>query len=424
MVSWSLDTLLLALYVIATICSYYIVYKAWEYTRSAGLALFFLLMPPAFWLLGNWAGPLVAGVIVLGAQIYFIRKVWRVVGRFFVYVVICWAGISAISVRSDGWIPPGSMLAARSAPFVEQAGTEAPATEAYLPMDGRRVWYRVSGTGSGTPVILLHGGPGVGSFYLKPLEALGDDRVVVRYDQLGSGRSDKVIDTALFSTARFVSELDSLRSALGYERVHLVGHGWGTILGVEYYRANPDRVMSLTLSGAALDVPEWSRHSRSLLATLSQGSQQVIRERESTGDFDAPDYMDAVNEFRDRYVWRRPMYSDRDSAMRRMNQQLYAYMWGPSEFSVKGTLRSYDATRVLRRLKVPTLYTVGEFDAANPATIKRLAGITPGARVEVIPDAAHFTTWDNPEATLRVIREFLRGVDSTAAAATARAGGL
>ena len=58
------------------------------------------------------------------------------------------------------------------------------------------IWYKISGTGSGAPVILLHGGPGFSSVYMKSLEALGDDRPVVRYDQLGSGKSDRMSDTS------------------------------------------------------------------------------------------------------------------------------------------------------------------------------------------------------------------------------------
>src|SRR6185312_3862825 len=51
------------------------------------------------------------------------------------------------------------------------------------------------------------------SFYLKPLEALGNDRVVIRYDQLGAGKSDPLTDTTKMTIAHFVAELDSRRSA-------------------------------------------------------------------------------------------------------------------------------------------------------------------------------------------------------------------
>ena len=49
-----------------------------------------------------------------------------------------------------------------------------PRGEGRLPVPGGSVWYKVSGDGSGTPVVLLHGGPGLSSYYLKPFEELGD----------------------------------------------------------------------------------------------------------------------------------------------------------------------------------------------------------------------------------------------------------
>jgi proline iminopeptidase len=293
------------------------------------------------------------------------------------------------------------------------AAAEAPAVAGgYLQVPGGRIWYQQSGSGAGTPAILLHGGPGFPSHYLKPLEALGDDRPVIRYDQLGAGRSGATTDTTLFTIEHFVSELDSLRAALGYETVHIVGHSWGTILGFEYYRAHPEHVTSLTLASAALEIPVWLANTRRMVATLSDSAQEAIRTREASGEFEAPDYQAAIEEFYGQYVFRRPLQPDLDSAMAGFNQTLYRYMWGPSEFTATGTLKTYDATPLLGSIGVPTLYTVGEFDEADPETIRRHAAMTPGARFELIPDAAHVTTWDNPDGTVRVIRDFLRAVDA------------
>ena len=97
--------------------------------------------------------------------------------------------------------------------------------------------------------------------------------------------------------------------------------------------------------------------------------------------------------------------------------QIYNYMRGPSEFTISGTLRTYDVTDLLPTIKVPTLYTVGQYDEADPPTIRRFASMTPGATVEVIPGAAHITTWDNPEVMVRVVRRFLRKVDAGGARA-------
>jgi len=307
--------------------------------------------------------------------------------------------------------PPADTTSSRAA-----AAPAPPALapgEARLSVDGGRIWYRVVGSGNATPLILLHGGPGYSSFYMRSMEALSSDRPVVRYDQLGSGKSDRITDTALFNIAHFVRELDSLRSHLGYDKVHLAGHSWGTILGLEYYRAHPDHVASLTLMSSAIDIPGWEKNAKRLVKTLPDSMQKAIAAREAERNYKAPDYEAALGEFYGKYVWRRPVQADLDSVMATVNEGIYNYMQGPSEFTITGTLKQYDATPFLKSVKVPVLFTVGEFDEADPPTVKRQAQMTPGAKYAVIPDAAHLVQWDNPDETNRVIRDFLRSADST-----------
>jgi proline iminopeptidase len=247
---------------------------------------------------------------------------------------------------------------------------------------------------------------------LKPLEALGDDRPVIRYDQLGSGKSGTTTDTTLFMVSHFVDQLDALREHLGLDRFHVYGHSWGTMLAVEYYRAHPERVVSLTLGSAALHSRAWEEHARTLLATLPDSMIRAVEVREAEQNYDAVDYQAAMNEFYNRYVWRRPVAADLDSLMNTYNAAIYQYMWGPSEFTVTGTLRNFDARPFLPSIDVPVLYTVGEFDEASPETIRAFAAMTPGARVVVIPGAAHMTAWDNPVADIGAVRAFLREVDA------------
>jgi proline-specific peptidase len=283
--------------------------------------------------------------------------------------------------------------------------------EAYLAVDGGRIWYRVVGSGTATPVILLHGGPGFASYYMKPLEALSSDRRVVRYDQLGAGASDRLTDTTKMTIPHFVAELDSLRSHLGYNKVHLVGHSWGTILGLEYYRAHPEHVASLTLASPAIDIPAWEKNARQLVRTLSDSAQRAIRVREAEKKYDAPDYQNALMEFYGKYVWRHPDSVNLDSTFKTLNEAIYNYMQGPSEFTITGTLKRYDARPFLKDVKAPVLYTVGEFDEANPAIVKRFAAMTPGSTYVVLRGAAHLSEWDAPDAMNRAIRDFLREAD-------------
>lgn len=292
-----------------------------------------------------------------------------------------------------------------------------PAGEGRLAVHGGNIWYKVTGNGNAIPVVLLHGGPGFSSFYLKPFEDLGGDRQIVRYDQLGGGKSDKIADTTMFTIEHFVAELESLRNHLGVDKWHVLGHSWGTILAVEYYKVHPEHVVSLTLSSAALDIPAWANNAKQLVTTLSDSAQRAVRLGETTKKYNDQSYQNALGEFYGKYVWRHPVQADLDSTMSTFNEAIYNYMQGPSEFTITGTLKNYDATPFLKQITVPVLYTVGEFDEANPAFIQRFASLTPGSKVVVLKGAGHMTPWDARDENVRAVGEFLRSVDSSKVAA-------
>ena len=315
---------------------------------------------------------------------------------------------------TDTRVAKSDSSAASAVPVASSSAATLPAGEQMLAVPDGKIWYKKSGSGNGTPVILVHGGPGFSSYYLKSLESVGSDRPVIRYDQLGGGKSDKLSDTALFNIAHFVRELDSLRSALGYDKVHLVGHSWGTILVYEYYRAHPAHVASIVFASAVFDVPAYEKRARSLIATLSDSAQRAIRSAEAEKKYDSPQYQNAINEFYGKYAYRHPVAADLDSLFKSVNEGIYNYMQGPSEFTITGTLKKYDVRAGLKSIKVPVLYTVGEFDEVGPGLVRSFAAATPGAKVEQIPGAAHMTTWDNPDVMLKVVRTFLLGADSLA----------
>jgi proline iminopeptidase len=284
--------------------------------------------------------------------------------------------------------------------------------ESYLEVPGGKIWYKITGTGTGIPVVLLHGGPGFSSYYLKPFEELGNDRQVIRYDQLGGGKSDRVYDTTMFTINHFVNELELLRQSLGVSRWHVFGHSWGTILAVEYYRVYPEKVVSLILGSAALNMSIWEKHANELLTSLPESLQQAIKQAELTGDFNDSLYQVANNEFYNLYMFRNPILEDLDSMFAAYNENIYTYMQGPSEFTITGTLKGYDATSFLSKIMVPTLFTVGEFDEAGPEIIKGYADKVLNSRYVVFPGAAHLTSWDARDENVRIVREFLYSVDS------------
>jgi len=280
--------------------------------------------------------------------------------------------------------------------------------EGYIPVTGGKVWYRIVGTGQGTPLLVLHGGPGYPSYYLNPLAALGTDRPVVFYDQLGCGRSDQPADTSLYTVEGFVQRLGEVRKALGLDKVDIYGHSWGSMLAVSYMLTQPKGVEKLILAGPALSVPRWSHDADSLLTTLPDSIQAVIHENEAAGTTDSPAYQNAVMAFYAKYVCRMdPWSADLDSTLQGMGELVYSYMEGPSEFTITGTLKSFDVTKDLGRIHVPTLFIVGQHDEAVPSTAAYYQSLVPGAKLVVIPGASHLAMQEKPEEYNAALRSFL-----------------
>jgi proline iminopeptidase len=284
--------------------------------------------------------------------------------------------------------------------------------EGFVDVSGGRIWYRVVGNGPGTPLLLLHGGPGVPSVYLKPLEALADERPVVFYDQLGSGQSDRPKDSSLWTIERFVNEVGQVRKALGLNQIHLYGHSWGSMLAASFMLTAPSGVRSLVLASAPMSIPRYARDARDLLTTLPEAARTAIETHERDGSFDSPEYQAAMMEFYKLYLARRqPWSAEIEKAFAELNPDVYVYMQGPSEFTITGTLKDYDISGRLKEITVPTLFTAGEYDEVRPETVRLYQSLVPGSRLAVIENAAHLTMQDEPERYLQVLREFLHKVE-------------
>jgi proline iminopeptidase len=284
--------------------------------------------------------------------------------------------------------------------------------EAFLSVPGGKIWYKVMGTGDNIPIVLLHGGPGMSSSYLKPFESLSDNRIVIRYDQLGGGKSDKITDTSMMTINHFVEELDSLRKYLKISKWHVLGHSWGTILAIEYYKAHPENVVSLIFGSAVFDFPAFTNNAKKLLLTLPDSLQNAIRKSEELGKFDDKNYWKAYDLFFVKYICLHPQNIPNDKSDGPFGYNVYKYMQGPSEFTITGTLKDYDVTSFLPKIKVPTLFTVGEFDEVGVEIVKSFSTKVPKTQFVIIKAAAHMAHIDAQENNLKVVRDFLTNIES------------
>jgi len=284
--------------------------------------------------------------------------------------------------------------------------------EGYMQLKDGKVWYRIVGQGDKTPLLLLHGGPGATSYYLNPMAALGQERPVIFLDQLGCGRSEIVNDRSLMTVDHFVEQLEEFRKGLGLTEFYLYGHSWGTMLGVDYYLKYPKAVKAMILASPALSVKKWTEDANILIAELPDSIQKSIEQHTISGNFESTEYQHAVGVYYLKYLARRqPWSADLDSAFNNLNHEIYNYMWGPSEFTALGTLKTYERADNLPEIKVPTLFTTGEFDEATPATVKYYQSLVPNSQFKAISGSGHITMHDNTAENNQVISEFLNALE-------------
>lgn len=277
--------------------------------------------------------------------------------------------------------------------------------EGFIKVPGGRVWYKIVGRKKAIPLIVLHGGTGYPHDYLQPLEDLSNSRQIVFYDQLGCGNSDKPTDKALWTVDRFVTELQAVIKALGFKKYHLLGHSWGVALAVSFALTKPTGLASLILSNPYISTPRWEEDAKELIKTLPRAMQTAIKK----GDRKSEGYKKAFQEYYARYVGRlkkSPVAVIKSN--NKASDEIYHYMWGPSEFEVEGTLKDFDASIKLPEIKVPVLLLCGRFDEATSESTQYFKNLLPNARMEVLEKSAHHPFWSQRKEYINTVRDFLK----------------
>ena len=284
--------------------------------------------------------------------------------------------------------------------------------QGFINVPGGPVWYKVSGNGEGLPLLALHGGPGSTSCTYSLLDPLGDQRSIIRYDQLGSGRSGRPDDLSLWKVDRFVEELDVIRKKLKLEKFHLLGHSWGAALAGAYLLEKGTKgVASVIFSSPLLSTPLWIEDANYLRSQLPQGIQDTLNFHEMANTTDSDEYRDATRVFYDRHLTRGEAKEKAECDGAPWNQVIYEYMWGPTEFHATGNLVDFDLSHRLHTIDIPVLFLTGEFDEARPETISKFHKMIPGSEFIVIGGVAHASLSRAPDNYRRILEDFLDKVE-------------
>jgi haloalkane dehalogenase len=255
------------------------------------------------------------------------------------------------------------------------------------------LYYREAGSSDGPVALLVHGYP-ESSWMWRPVMRLLEDAGwrTIAPDLPGFGDSPA---PASGTWTSHVEALERFRSALGLERVALVVHDWGGLIGLRWACEHPDAVCALVISdtgffpdGRWQGMAEAMRKpgtGESLVHGLTRESFDALMRSVSTGLDDR-----ALDEYF-------KAYADE----RRREAQLELYRSG--EFS---ELRAYDGC--LAGLGVPVLVLWGAEDAFAPVGgAHRFARELPGAELVVVEGAGHFLFDDAPDEAAATVARFL-----------------
>ena len=276
--------------------------------------------------------------------------------------------------------------------------------------DGGKIWYGRTGNreSSATPLIVIHGGPGMTHNYLYPLTDLADERQVIFYDQLDAGLSDRPNDPRNWNLNRYKGEINDLRESLNLSKVAIFGNSWGGTIAASYASNDPVGVESLILSSPLINTDQWLSDNKNHRKNLPSDVLSVMNRCEKNGQESLQEYQDAVDVFYRRHFCRAsPWPGYVMETMDTLNEACYTGMWGPNEFTCNGLLRGYDGLAELEAIQTPTLITCGEFDEAAPDSCRKIAKLIPQARYAEFEDASHLTFVDSREIYIETVRKFL-----------------
>ena len=280
-----------------------------------------------------------------------------------------------------------------------------PFVDRYLDRDGLK--YHFIDEGRGDPVLMVHGNP-TWSFYWRELvKALREKHRCIAMDHVGCGLSDKPSDERYeYTLERRVQDLGALIDHLGLERVSLVLHDWGGMIGLGWAVAHPERVSKLVLlntSGFRLPATKPLPFTLKLVRTAPIGALAVRGLNAFSG---LATRMAAMKPLDPRV--REGLVAPYDSWRNRIATLRFV-----QDIPLREGDRAWNAVRrvedgLASLAHVPTFVGWGEkdfvFDGHFLAEWKRRL---PQAEYHMFPEAGHYVLEDAREELVPMIRAFL-----------------
>jgi proline iminopeptidase len=255
-------------------------------------------------------------------------------------------------------------------------------------------------TGSGTPLLLLHGGPGLSDYTEAFADELGTACTVYRYQQRGLAPS---LTTGPFDIDTHVRDAIAVLDAHQLDRVWLVGHSWGGHLALYLACRHPERflgVVSVDPLGAVGDGGEQdlaeNRGARHPPAARQR--MELLDQRALAGEGTAADAVEGL-----RLAW--PGYfADPSTASPMPDLDLSVEGYAQTFEDIRHHLEHQTLVDELPHVTLPVTFILGRQSPIPLVHGQRTAALIPGAVVHELDACGHMVWMERPGTTVEILK--------------------
>ncbi len=291
------------------------------------------------------------------------------------------------------------------------------------PVGEFKVWTKRFGNNPDIKVLLLHGGPAAGHEYMECFESFfpKEGFEFYEYDQLGAPYSDQPTDSSLWTTERYVDEVEQVRKAIGANKnnFYVLGNSWGGILAMEYALKYQDNIKGVIVADMVASIPDYNKYADDVLA--KQMDPKVfaeIMDIEKNKDFGNPRYEELLTpNFYAQHIcrldpWPEPVircFTHLNTM--KVPKEIYVMMQGPSEFGASGRLENWDIKNRLKEIKIATLMVGAKWDTMDPKAMEEQSKMVQHGRYLYCPNGSHMCMWDDQKVFMDGVIRFIKDVD-------------
>ena len=272
-----------------------------------------------------------------------------------------------------------------------------PDRSGFVEADGHRVYWERFGTGEREVICLLNGLAMHTKAWYGFLPRLLDQFDVLLWDYPGQGESSS--DDTPCEIPRLCDYLTTIVDGLGIGRFHLMGISYGGFVGLDYARRRQSRLHTLTVSGILLTHEELFEMYEDVSLRFYRGSEEVFElythymYEKIFGEAFVLKYKESLDGMRRRFFDR---FKDRRHCLVRLTEAQDRFF-----AALDGRMPEY------RAIGTPTLVMAGAEDRAIPPWVQRkLTGILPNSRFELVADSGHCVYIEQPDVFFGNLRRF------------------